>query len=146
MHYNFCIVELLLNIVGIEYYWTLWVLTHLSASFSRDVMCKINMPVMASIYQTSFFKMIGAQNKTFLGRMPSIWFIAAILTFLVFYTFYLDVLHWNHLLLSAFNFFYRKDGFPFGKMTGDFAAISIWACALTFVYSLSGETFLFKIV
>ena len=137
MHYNFCIVELLLNIVGIEYYWTLWVLTHLSASFSRDVMCKINMPVMASIYQTSFFKMIGAQNKTFLGKVPSI---------LVFYVFYLDILHWNHLLLSAFNFFYRKDGFPFGKMTGDFAAISIWACALTFVYSLSGEIFLFKIV
>ena len=31
-------------------------------------------------------------------------------------------------------------------MTGDFAAKYIWACALTFACSVSGETFLFKII
>ena len=37
-------------------------------------------------------------------------------------------------------------GFPLGKMIGEFAAKYIWACALTFVYSSTGEIFLFKIV
>ena len=39
-----------------------------------------------------------------------------------------------------------KDRFPFGEMSGDFAAKFIWACAFLFVYSLAGEIFLFKVV
>ena len=39
-----------------------------------------------------------------------------------------------------------KDGFPLGKMNGDFAAKFIWACAFSLVYSLAGKMFLFKIV
>ena len=31
-------------------------------------------------------------------------------------------------------------------MNGDFAVKFIWACAFSFVYSLAGEIFLFKIV
>ena len=39
-----------------------------------------------------------------------------------------------------------KDGFPLGKMNGDFAAKFSWVCAFLFVYSLADEVFLFKIV
>ena len=39
-----------------------------------------------------------------------------------------------------------KIGFPLGKMSDDFAAKFIWACAFSFVYSLAGEIFLFNIV
>ena len=31
-----------------------------------------------------------------------------------------------------------NDGFPLGKMNGDFAGTFIWACAFLFVYGLSG--------
>ena len=39
-----------------------------------------------------------------------------------------------------------KSGFPLNEITGDFTAKYILAWALTFVYSLSGEIFLFSIV
>ena len=39
-----------------------------------------------------------------------------------------------------------KGGFPLGKITDDFAAKSIWTCALTFACSLSGEILLLEIV
>ena len=39
-----------------------------------------------------------------------------------------------------------KGGFPLGEMNGNFATAFTWACAFSFVYSLAGEIFLFKIV
>ena len=39
-----------------------------------------------------------------------------------------------------------KDRFPLDEMTCHFARTDIWACALTFFYSLSGKIFLFKIL
>ena len=39
-----------------------------------------------------------------------------------------------------------KGGFPLGRMSGDFVAKFIWACAFLFVYSLAGKIFLLKIV
>ena len=36
--------------------------------------------------------------------------------------------------------------FPLDKMSGNFAAKFMWACAFFFVYSLAGKIFLFKIV
>ena len=39
-----------------------------------------------------------------------------------------------------------KGRFPLDEMTCNFARKDIWACALTFFYSLSGKRFLFKIL
>ena len=36
--------------------------------------------------------------------------------------------------------------FPLGGMSSDLEAIYVWACALTFGFSLSGKIFLLKIV
>ena len=36
------------------------------------------------------------------------------------------------------------DGFPLDKMNGDYATKSIWAYTFLFVYSFTGEVFLFK--
>ena len=39
-----------------------------------------------------------------------------------------------------------KSGFPLGESNDDFAAKFIWECAFSFVYSVSGKIFFFKIV
>ena len=84
------------------------------------------------------------RTKDFLATVRVVFLTMCILSIFYFQNFqdsyFLRKFVWEKVIQCV------KGGFLFGEMTNNFPSKYIWACALTFVCSLSAETFLFKIV